>query len=66
SIVTHGRARARMMEHAIRVASEAASERIPHLIGAWTEHHPALARRDPADMIADGTEPLVTGPGAVG
>ena len=66
SIVTHGRARARMMEHAIRVASEAAAERIPHLIGAWTQHHPALARRDAADMVADGTEPLVTGPGTVG
>ena len=42
SIVTHGRAKARMMEHAIRVASEAASARIPDVIAEWTRAHPAL------------------------
>jgi glycerol-3-phosphate acyltransferase PlsX len=64
SIVTHGRARARMFENAIRVASEAAAARIPDEIAAWTRQHPALARRDAADLIAGGTEPLVAGPGA--
>ena len=44
SIVTHGRARARMIEHAIRVASEAAAARVPQLIAEWTRSHPALAR----------------------
>jgi phosphate acyltransferase len=44
SIVTHGRARARMIEHAIRVASEAASARVPELIAEWSRSHPALAR----------------------
>jgi glycerol-3-phosphate acyltransferase PlsX len=64
SIVTHGRARARMVEHAIGVASEAAAARVPEMIGAWTRRHPALARRDTADLVAGGTEPLVAGPGA--
>jgi glycerol-3-phosphate acyltransferase PlsX len=44
SIVTHGRAKARMIEHAIRVASEAASARVPQLIAEWSRSHPALAR----------------------
>ena len=64
SIVTHGRARARMLENAIRVASEAAAARIPALIAEWTREHPAFARRDASDLIADGTEPMVAGPGA--
>lgn len=64
SIVTHGRARARMVEHAIGVASEAAAARVPEMIGAWTRRHPALARRDTADLVAGGTEPLVAGSGA--
>jgi len=63
SIVTHGRARARMIEHAMRVASEAAGERVPDLIAAWTRSHPALARRTPADLVADGTEAFAAGPG---
>ena len=33
SIVTHGRAKARMIENAIRVASESAQARVPELIG---------------------------------
>ncbi|MGH2429130.1 MAG: phosphate acyltransferase PlsX [Candidatus Limnocylindria bacterium] len=45
SIVTHGRARARMMEHAIRVASEAAEARVPDLIADWSRRHPALGQR---------------------
>jgi glycerol-3-phosphate acyltransferase PlsX len=63
SIVTHGRARARMFENAIRVASEAATARIPQLIADWTREHPAFARRDTSELIAGGTEPLVAGPG---
>jgi glycerol-3-phosphate acyltransferase PlsX len=42
SIVTHGRARARMIEHALRVASEAAHARVPDLIAQWSRSHPAL------------------------
>jgi glycerol-3-phosphate acyltransferase PlsX len=66
SIVTHGRAKARMMEHAIRVASEAAAARIPHLIGSWSRHHPALTRHDPAEVVAGDTEPVVAGQGSGG
>ena len=40
SIVTHGRARARMLEHAIRVASEAASAGVPGQIAEWSRGHP--------------------------
>ena len=64
SIVTHGRARARMIENAIRVASEAAAARIPEEIADWTRRHPALARRDAGDLVAGETEPLVAGQGA--
>jgi len=63
SIVTHGRARARMLENAIRVASEASTAGIPQLIADWTREHPAVARRDAAELIAGGTEKLVAGPG---
>ena len=42
SIVTHGRARARMVEHALRVASESAQARVPELIAQWSRSHPAL------------------------
>lgn len=62
SIVTHGRARARMLENAIRVASESASARIPEAIAEWTRQHPGLARRASNEVVA-GTEPLVAGPG---
>ena len=66
SIVTHGRARARMMEHAMRVASEASVERIPDLIAEWSLRHPALSRPTDVDIVAGpGTSPLApTGPGA--
>jgi phosphate acyltransferase len=63
SIVTHGRARARMLEHAIRVASEAATARLPDAIAEWTREHPALSRHDAGELVA-GTEPLVAGPGS--
>ena len=43
SIVTHGRARARMIEHAIRVASEAASAGVPEQIAEWSRGHPPQA-----------------------
>jgi glycerol-3-phosphate acyltransferase PlsX len=59
SIVTHGRAKARMIEHAIRVAAEASRARIPDVIAEWTRSHPALQ----PDPVA-GTETLATGPGA--
>jgi glycerol-3-phosphate acyltransferase PlsX len=52
SIVTHGRAKARMMENAIRVASESAHARIPDLIAEWTRHHPALAHLGVRSRIA--------------
>jgi phosphate acyltransferase len=52
SIVTHGRATAKMMENAIRVGSESAHAGVPELIGAWTRDHPALARRGVRDRIA--------------
>ncbi len=43
SIVTHGRARARMMEHAIRVAAEAARAGVPEHIAEWSRGHPSQA-----------------------
>jgi glycerol-3-phosphate acyltransferase PlsX len=52
SIVTHGRAKARMIENAIRVASESAHVRVPDLIAQWTRDHPALAHRGVRDRIA--------------
>jgi glycerol-3-phosphate acyltransferase PlsX len=52
SVVTHGRARARMMEHAIRVASESAEAGVPALIAEWTRQHPALAHRGVRSRIA--------------
>jgi glycerol-3-phosphate acyltransferase PlsX len=52
SIVSHGRARARMIEHAMRVASESASARVPELITQWTRDHPALAHRGVRSRIA--------------
>ena len=52
SIVTHGRAKARMVENAIRVASESAHARIPELIAQWTLEHPALAHRGVRSRIA--------------
>jgi glycerol-3-phosphate acyltransferase PlsX len=52
SIVTHGRAKARMVENAIRVASESAHARVPSLIAEWTREHPALAHRGVRSRIA--------------
>jgi len=52
SIVTHGRARARMIENAIRVGSESAHARVPDLIAQWSRDHPALAHRGVRDRIA--------------
>ena len=52
SIVTHDRARARMIEHAIRVASESAHARVPELIAQWTREHPALVHRGVRSRIA--------------
>ena len=52
SIVTHGRAKARMVENAIRVASESADAGVPTLIAEWTREHPALAHRGVRSRIA--------------
>ncbi|MGI8829993.1 MAG: phosphate acyltransferase PlsX [Candidatus Limnocylindria bacterium] len=52
SIVTHGRAEARMISNAIRVASESAHARVPELIGEWTRDHPALVHRGVRSRIA--------------
>ena len=52
SIVTHGRAKARMIENAIRVGSESAHARVPDLIAEWTREHPALAHRGVRSRIA--------------
>ena len=52
SIVTHGRARARMIENALRVASEAAHADVPGLIVEWTREHPALAHQGVRDRLA--------------
>jgi phosphate acyltransferase len=52
SIVTHGRARARMAENAIRVASESARAGVPQLIAEWTREHPALVHRGMRSRIA--------------
>ena len=52
SIVTHGRAKARMIENAIRVASEAANAGVPELIAAWTREHPALSSRGVRSRLA--------------
>jgi glycerol-3-phosphate acyltransferase PlsX len=52
SIVTHGRAKARMIENAIRVASESANARIPELIAAWTREHPATSARGVRSRLA--------------
>jgi glycerol-3-phosphate acyltransferase PlsX len=71
SIVTHGRARARMVEHAMRVASEAAEAKIPELIADWSRQHPALARANggqatdaASESVAPDTRSIATGPGA--
>ena len=66
SIVTHGRAKARMLEHAIGVASDAASARIPEVIAEWSRSHPVfrVAGAKPGPMA--GVETLATGPGAGG
>jgi phosphate acyltransferase len=53
SVVTHGRARARMVEHAIRVASEAATARIPDVIAEWSKLHPVIGANGLADAAAE-------------
>ncbi len=44
SIVTHGRAKARMIHFALEAASDAAAARVPELIGQWMKQHPARLR----------------------
>ncbi len=52
SIVTHGRAKARMIENAIRVGSESAHARIPELIAAWTREQPTASGRGVRSRLA--------------
>jgi glycerol-3-phosphate acyltransferase PlsX len=44
SVVTHGRAKARMVRFAMEAASDAAAARIPELIAQWMKRHPARLR----------------------
>jgi phosphate acyltransferase len=44
SIVTHGRAKSRMVRFAMEAASEAAAARIPELTAQWSKAHPATLR----------------------
>ena len=59
-----------MVEHVMRVASEAAEARIPDLIAEWSRRHPALTRtndrpvEDGTDSIAPDTRSIATGPRA--
>jgi ribosomal protein S5 len=53
SIVTHGRAKARMVENAIRVGSEAAAANMPAVIAEWSRRHPGLV----APAAAGDAEP---------
>jgi glycerol-3-phosphate acyltransferase PlsX len=52
SIVTHGRARSRMIGHAIRAASEAAAARLPEVIAAWTRTEPEAPAAPPPAIVA--------------
>jgi phosphate acyltransferase len=61
SVVTHGRARARMVEHAVRVASEAAAARLPTVIEEWSRSHPLIGTNGAAPQIA-GTAGAMEGP----
>lgn len=62
SIVSHGRARARMMENAIRVASEAASADIPAVIADWSRRHPGLSGNLPGQDQAESITPVPVEP----
>jgi hypothetical protein len=53
-----------MMEHAIRVASEAAAARIPDVIAEWTRSHPALRPAARAAQALNEGSTIATGPGA--
>jgi glycerol-3-phosphate acyltransferase PlsX len=55
SIVTHGRAKARMVENAIRVGSEAAAVDIPAVIADWSRRHPGLFGEAPPEVEAEET-----------
>jgi glycerol-3-phosphate acyltransferase PlsX len=61
SIVTHGRAKARMIENAIRVGSEAAAADMPAVIADWSRRHPALYGEQ-APAMADEPTPLPVEP----
>ena len=43
SIVTHGRAKARMVENAVRIAAEAAAARLPGVIAEWSRSEATAA-----------------------
>ena len=65
SIVTHGRARARMVENAVRVAAEAAAAQLPDVIAAWSRSAgPSLAHAPsavPGHPEGASVEPPVVG-----
>jgi glycerol-3-phosphate acyltransferase PlsX len=54
SIVTHGRAKARMVEHAIGVASDAASANIPAVIAEWSRSHRSRSRHPRLRAVSAG------------
>jgi glycerol-3-phosphate acyltransferase PlsX len=63
SIVTHGRAKARMVENAIRVGSEAAAAEIPNVIAEWSRRHPSLyADTTAADRDEEPAAPVPLNP----
>ena len=66
SIVTHGRAKARMIENAIRAGSEAASAGLPDLIADWSTRHPGSAGAVPVSVASPRRTPdsVPTGPGS--
>jgi glycerol-3-phosphate acyltransferase PlsX len=59
-IITHGRARRRMIEHAVRVAATTARERVPERIAEALAHEAAReADAAAATDAAGATEPAV-------
>ena len=53
SIVTHGRAKARMVENAVRVAAEASAAGLPAVIAEWSRQSSSLPAAVPAAPGAD-------------
>jgi hypothetical protein len=62
SIVTHGRAKARMVENAIRVGSEAAAVDMPAVIADWSRRHPGLFGEVQPEVAAEETTAIPVEP----